>query len=177
MAVNVSSIQFNQDDYIEQVQETLRLTGLPAHWLELEITESVAVKHLDWVKSRLDALKKLGINLALDDFGTGFSSLSYLKQFPIDKLKIDRAFITDICHSNDEAVMAQAILQMAHGLGMKVVAEGVEEPAQLSFLIKRDCQLIQGYFYSPPVESDDCLQLIRQGFKATPSEHLIKYMI
>lgn len=174
MAVNVSSIQFNQDDFIQSVEQTLQETGLPAQWLELEITESVAVKHLDWVKKRLDDLKKLGVNLALDDFGTGFSSLSYLKQFPIDKLKIDRAFITDIGHDSEETVMTDAIIQMAHGLGMRVVAEGVENRDQLDFLQARNCELIQGFFFSPPISPDACLKLIKRGFKIrTDSEEYI----
>ncbi|WP_051227935.1 putative bifunctional diguanylate cyclase/phosphodiesterase [Oceanospirillum beijerinckii] len=175
MAVNVSSIQFNQDNFIEQVKHTLEQTELPAKWLELEITESVAVKHLDWVRKRLLSLKALGVNLALDDFGTGFSSLSYLKQFPIDKLKIDRTFIMDICHDSDETVMTEAIIQMAHGLGMRVVAEGVEESIQLDFLLARHCELIQGYLYSPPVAPDQCLALIQSGFSldSTKAEHVI----
>lgn len=164
MSVNVSSIQFNQDDFIEQVKHTLEQAELPAQWLELEITESVAVKHLDWVKKRLLALKALGISLALDDFGTGFSSLSYLKQFPIDKLKIDRAFITDICQGNDETVMTEAIIQMAHGLGMDVVAEGVEDKVQFEFLAARKCELIQGYLFSPPVAAAQCSALIQHNF-------------
>ena len=168
MAVNVSSIQFNQDDFVEEVASVLQETQLPPEWLELEITESVAVKHLDWVKKRLDALKALGVSLALDDFGTGFSSLSYLQQFPIDKLKIDRSFVVDICEHKEDAFMIDAILHMAKGLGMKVVAEGVEEQAQLKFLAERRCQLIQGYFFSPPVDSTSCKDLIQKGY--TPSE-------
>lgn len=164
MAVNVSSIQFSQDDFISQVQQALKTTGLPARWLELEITESVAVKQLDWVKTRLHELKALGVSLALDDFGTGFSSLSYLKEFPIDKLKIDRSFIMDICHHHDESVMVKSIIQMAHGLGMRVVAEGVEEATQLAFLAQLRCHLIQGYLFSPPVEAARCAQLIAEGF-------------
>lgn len=165
MAVNVSNIQFSQDDFIIQVQQALKNTGLPARWLELEITESVAVKQLEWVKNRLHELKALGVSLALDDFGTGFSSLSYLKEFPIDKLKIDRSFIMDICHHRDESVMVKSIIQMAHGLGMRVVAEGVEEATQLAFLAQLRCHLIQGYLFSPPVEASRCTQMITEGFK------------
>lgn len=170
MAVNVSSIQFNQDNFIEEVASILEETQLPPQWLELEITESVAVKHLDWVKDRLQALKQLGVGLALDDFGTGFSSLSYLQQFPIDKLKIDRSFVTDICGHKDDAFMIDAILRMANGLGMKVVAEGVEEKGQLRFLTERQCQLIQGYFFSRPVSPRECEQIILKGF----SEEIIQ---
>jgi EAL domain-containing protein (putative c-di-GMP-specific phosphodiesterase class I)/FixJ family two-component response regulator len=150
VAVNLSSRQFYQQDLPAVVSRTLRDHGLAAHLLELEITESIAMQNADASVATLRELKALGVHLAIDDFGTGYSSLSYLKRLPVSTVKIDRSFITDLASNPDDASIAQAIINMAHNLNLKVIAEGVETAAQLSFLASHGCDQIQGYYFSRP---------------------------
>ena len=151
VAVNVSAVQFRQDGFCEMVRRVLTETGLPAQFLELELTESVLLAHEDLTFQVLGELKALGVSLALDDFGTGYSSLSYLKQFPVNKLKIDRAFIKEIATNSRDASIAAAIINMARCLDMKVTAEGVEDEAQLALLRALGCDQVQGFFLSKPL--------------------------
>jgi len=154
VAVNISARQFNDPKLVEMVARTLEETGLPAGMLELEITESTVMRQTEVTLGMLKNLKDLGVSLAIDDFGTGYSSLAYLKRFPVDKLKIDKSFITDVPGSRDHNSIVTAIIGLAHALGLKVVAEGVETEAQMEFLQNVDCDLIQGYLAGRPIDAD-----------------------
>ncbi|MGB9031225.1 MAG: EAL domain-containing protein, partial [Acidobacteriaceae bacterium] len=155
VSVNVSALQFRQEGFCASIRRVLRETGLPASSLELELTESVLLSNADVMRPVLQELKDMGVALAIDDFGTGYSSLSYLKQFRFAKLKIDRSFIREVATSSDDAAITTAIIRMAKSLNMRVVAEGVENPAQMAFLRERGCDEIQGYYFSRPVAADD----------------------
>jgi len=151
IAVNLSARQFQQADLVAQVAEVLGQTSLPHQALELEITESMAMHNAERTVVMLHALKDLGVHLSVDDFGTGYSSLSYLKQFSIDTLKIDRAFVRDLPH---DPALVEAILALAHSLGMSVTAEGVETEDQLAFLRQHKCDEVQGFLISKPIPAD-----------------------
>lgn len=163
MAVNVSAVQFRQDGFCDLVRDVLKETGLPPHHLELELTESLLLTNADVVFSVLDELNEMGLNLAIDDFGTGYSSLSYLKQFRVSKLKIDRSFIRDIPADCDDAAITAAIISMAKSLNLKVIAEGVEDEAQLSFLRDHACDEIQGYYFSKPKTAEELIGWLPDG--------------
>ena len=160
--MNVSPTQFKRYDMRKQVTQVLNDTGFPAHCLELELTESALMENQETVVQVLDDLRRLGIRLAIDDFGTGYSSLAYLKRFPLDVLKIDKKFIDDIPHSQDDMAIATAIIGIAHTLGFKVLAEGVETAQQLEFLQLQRCDQYQGYFCSPPIPADKFQRLLEQ---------------
>jgi len=155
IAVNVSVIQLQQTDFVEQVQRALALSGLPAHRLELEITEGAFVADVLDALDKLHQIKAMGVELAVDDFGTGYSSLSYLKQMPVDRLKIDQSFVRDIPGDADDCAIVRTILAMASNLKLQVIAEGVESQDQLDFLRDEGCQEIQGFFLSPPVSPEN----------------------
>ena len=160
LAVNLSVTQLQQPDLVTRVQEILAETGLPARFLELEITESSAMLSPEISIRTLYDLKKLGIRISLDDFGTGHSSLSYLKRFPIDTLKIDQSFVRDINTDPDTAAIVTAIIAMAHSLRLKVIAEGVELSEQAAFLKRYACDQMQGYLIKPPVPAEDFVELL-----------------
>jgi diguanylate cyclase (GGDEF)-like protein/PAS domain S-box-containing protein len=155
VAVNVSAVQFRQPGFQELVASVLSETLLPCQYLELELTESLLLSNADMTSSVLKELKGMGLKLSIDDFGTGYSSLSYLKQFPFDKLKIDRSFIREVAVNADDAAITTAIIRMAKSLGLKVIAEGVENEAQMSFLRALRCDEIQGYYFSKPLTADE----------------------
>jgi diguanylate cyclase (GGDEF)-like protein/PAS domain S-box-containing protein len=160
LAVNISARQFQQADLVAEVRQALELTGVPAHALDLEITESNAMQDPDAATRTLRELKTLGVRISIDDFGIGHSSLSYLKRLPIDTLKIDRSFIRDIVSDPDDAAIVTAVLAMADTLKLQVVAEGVESDEQLAFLRERRCGRIQGHVFSPPLPAGDCTALL-----------------
>ncbi|WP_306523048.1 PAS domain S-box protein [Rheinheimera sp.] len=162
LAVNVSPSQFKRFDMKALVRETLNSTGFPADALELELTESALMENEEAVIDTLNQLRGLGIRLAIDDFGTGYSSLAYLKRFPLDVLKIDKKFIDDIPASKDDMAIATAIIGIAHTLGFKVLAEGVETTTQLEFLRQQHCDHYQGYLCSPPISAEKFELLLRQ---------------
>lgn len=151
MAVNLSAVQFKRGNVEQVVAEALQRSGLPPTLLELELTESVLISDPDAVQSRLLRLKELGIKLAIDDFGTGYSSLSYLKRFSVDKLKIDQSFVQDLVRRPDEVAIVRAIIQMATGLGLKTIAEGVETPEMMTQLLALGCEEAQGYHIARPM--------------------------
>jgi diguanylate cyclase (GGDEF)-like protein/PAS domain S-box-containing protein len=162
LAVNMSARQFQRLGLESRVREVLAETDMDARWLELELTESVLMQEGDSTASLLAHLTELGISLALDDFGTGYSSLSHLKRFPIKRIKIDRSFVCDISTSEGDAVMARAVIAMAHGLGVEVVAEGIESLEQLAMLRRYGCDEGQGYFLGRPVVPDEVPALLRR---------------
>jgi diguanylate cyclase (GGDEF)-like protein len=161
IAVNVSAVQFRQEGFCELIKRVLQETGLAPQNLELELTESLLLSNADVMSSVFQELKAMGLKLAIDDFGTGYSSLSYLKQFPVGKLKIDRAFIRDVAVSADDAAITTAIISMAKSLNLKVIAEGVETEAQMSFLRAHQCDEIQGYYFSKPLAADQVADKLR----------------
>lgn len=154
IAVNLSGVQFNQPGLSQRVSRILEATGLEPSCLELELTESAVVQNPETAIATLLELRSLGIQLSLDDFGTGYSSLSYLQQFPFDLLKIDRSFLRNITQDSKNAAILIAIIQLAHNLNLKVVAEGVETSTQQEFLRQHQCDIMQGYYFSRPVSSD-----------------------
>jgi diguanylate cyclase (GGDEF)-like protein/PAS domain S-box-containing protein len=160
LAVNLSVTQLQQGDLLQRVRDVLDETKLPARLLELEITESSAMQSPEASIRTLYELKKIGIRISLDDFGTGHSSLSYLKRFPIDTLKIDQSFVRDITEDPDTAAIVTAIIAMAHSLRLKVIAEGVEFSEQAKFLERYACDQMQGYLIKPPVPAEEFLSLV-----------------
>ncbi|HYC59414.1 MAG TPA: EAL domain-containing protein, partial [Thermoanaerobaculia bacterium] len=161
LAVNLSVTQLQQVDLVDRVRTILNETGFPAGSLELEITESSAMQSPETSIRTLYELKKLGIRISLDDFGTGHSSLSYLKRFPIDTLKIDQSFVHDITSEPDTAAIVTAIVAMAHSLRLNVIAEGVEYAEQANFLRHHGCDQMQGFLMTPPISSAEFLQFVR----------------
>ena len=151
IAVNLSSMQFRAAGFVEAVAQVLREEGVPGQWLELELTERMLMDDVGDVKRTLQQLKALGMRVAVDDFGTGYSSLAHLKELPIDGMKIDRSFVRDLPHQRGSAAIARAVMQMAQGLSITVVAEGVENEAQRRFLLEHGCELLQGELISLPM--------------------------
>jgi diguanylate cyclase (GGDEF)-like protein/PAS domain S-box-containing protein len=168
VAVNVSAVQFRQESFGRLIQRILRETGLAPEFLQLELTESVLLSNADMTLSILQEFKELGLKLSIDDFGTGYSSFSYLKHFSVDKLKIDRSFVRDIIADRDDAAITIAIIGLAKSLGIRVIAEGVENEAQIFFLQEHRCDEIQGHYFSKPVSADGAAAMMRcgQGFRA-----------
>lgn len=152
ISVNVSAQQFRQNDFAEKVLNCLNEEGLAAEYLELEITESMLMDNLEKVIEHLKRLKNIGVHISIDDFGTGYSSMSYLKLLPIDKLKIDRSFITGLTEHQSDNAIVKAIIALSIGLQLNIVAEGVETIEQRDFLTSNGCKEIQGYLYSKPLE-------------------------
>jgi diguanylate cyclase (GGDEF)-like protein/PAS domain S-box-containing protein len=162
MAVNLSAQQLRSPGLVQSVGAALKRHGLNGGDLELEITESVAMENPERAIDQLQALRDLGIQLAIDDFGTGYSSLAYLKRLPIQVLKLDRTFVRDIETDPSDAAISAATLALAHNLGLKVIAEGVETEAQRDYLIQRQCDFMQGFLFSKPLPADEALQFIRE---------------
>lgn len=163
VAVNLSARQFRQTDLTDKVDGILREAGLDPGSLELEITESMVMGHAEKTISTLERLSQLGVRLAIDDFGTGYSSLNYLKRFPVHVLKVDKSFIAGIPDDPDDITIVTAIISMAHDLGLRVVAEGVEIPEQLAFLRRQGCDEMQGYYFSKPLPAPEAEFLLREG--------------
>jgi diguanylate cyclase (GGDEF)-like protein len=161
VAVNLSAVQFN-NDLVRTVTEAVARSGLPAHRLNLEITESILLHNTEHVLTTLNELRELGVSISMDDFGTGYSSLSYLRRFPFDKIKIDRSFIHDLAHNEDAAAIVRAITRLGAALGMATTAEGVETRDQLVRLKVEGCTEVQGFFFSEATPAADIPRLLRQ---------------
>jgi diguanylate cyclase (GGDEF)-like protein/PAS domain S-box-containing protein len=170
IAVNLSARQFAQPGLVREIARVLEETGLPPHSLEIELTESLMMVDVDAAIHIMGELKRMGVKLSIDDFGTGYSSLSYLRRFPVDVLKIDRSFVRDIASSEDDAAMVGAIIELARGLRMRVIAEGVETEAQLDYLKSRGCDEVQGHVYARAVSGADVEAMLRSGRKVTPQD-------
>ena len=165
VAVNLSAVQFHRQNLCEVIQQVLLETGLEANLLELEITESTIMKDVDGAVQTLQNLKKIGVRLSVDDFGTGHSSLNYLKRFETDVLKIDQSFVRDIVTNADDALITRTIIDLAHNMRMKVIAEGVETEEQLAFLFRNGCDEIQGFHFSTPLPVEACTALLKEDRK------------
>ncbi|MDJ0806816.1 MAG: EAL domain-containing protein [Gammaproteobacteria bacterium] len=163
VAVNLSAVQFNHPNLVESVAEILKGSGLPAHLLELELTETALMQDMHSAARTLKDLKALGVQLAIDDFGTGYSSLSYLKSFPMDRIKIDRSFIYELDANSETAEITLAIIDMAHRLKLDVIAEGVETPDQRAFLSHHHCDQLQGFLFGRPVPAAELTEILKSG--------------
>ena len=161
IAVNLSAAQFVQSGLPERIANLVHEEGISSEWLELELTETVALKDPESAVDTMKRLTDLGFSLSIDDFGTGYSSLSLLKKFAVYKLKIDRSFVTDVDHDADDRAIVTAIIQMAHSIGLKTIAEGVETAEQLAFLEAQGCDEVQGYFFRRPLEVKDFEEYLR----------------
>ena len=164
MAVNLSGVQLRQPTMVETVARVLEETGVDPSCLELEITESTIMQEDDITSATLCELREMGIGLALDDFGTGYSSLSYLRRFPLTRVKIDRSFVKGIPGDASDSALTAAVINMAHGFDLRVVAEGVETKEQAAYLRERGCDELQGFLFSPAVPSDAFCRLISEGW-------------
>ena len=162
VAVNLSMLQLQQPDIAQRIQAILTQTGMNPHQLGVEVTESMLVERVEHVARTLSQLKAMGIEIALDDFGTGYSNLSYLSKLPIDVLKIDRSFVHDVTAPTQDVSITRALINMAHGLNMKVLAEGVETESQLALLVASHCDQIQGFYFSRPVDAAGITELLRE---------------
>jgi diguanylate cyclase (GGDEF)-like protein/PAS domain S-box-containing protein len=163
MAVNISAMEFRDDHFLAGIFAILKDTGLDAKFLELELTESVLMKHAEATEAILRTLRSSGVQIAVDDFGTGYSSLSYLRKFPIDALKIDQSFIHQITTVPDETTIVAAVIAMGRSLKLRLVAEGVETQEELDFLQAHQCNEAQGYFFSRPVAAEEFARLLKTG--------------
>ena len=168
VAVNVSALQLQNRDIIDKIARILEETGLEARYLELELTESLILNKTDEFITILRDLKAMGITLTIDDFGTGHSSLANLQLLPIDKVKIDRSFVNNITTNEQDATIAVTVIEMAHKLGIKVVAEGVETEEQLMYLYAHHCDIMQGYHFSRPMVAEDFETLLATGVELGP---------
>ena len=170
IAINLSPVQFRHGDLPALVHSVLLETGLPPSRLELEITEGVLIDDFSRAVSILRRLKALGVRIAMDDFGTGYSSLSYLQSFPFDKIKIDQSFISNLEHNHQSATIVRAVIGLARGLELPVLAEGVETEEQLAFLAKESCDEIQGYLIGRPLPIEDYAALTGQPKSERPDK-------
>lgn len=160
VAVNISGRQFRQAHLSQLIEKILLETGLPARFLELELTESLLVDNVKHAVETMYELKDMGTKLVIDDFGTGYSSLSYLKQFPVDKLKIDRSFISELVNRENDAAITRAIINLGHSLNLEVLAEGVETDLQREFIVQHGCDYAQGYYFSMPKKPEELKEFI-----------------
>jgi diguanylate cyclase (GGDEF)-like protein len=162
MAVNISSVQFRPGKLVATITHALKVSGLDARWLEIELTESAIMKNMEESSGILRELKLMGLRVAIDDFGTGYSSLAHLKRFPLDILKIDRSFIRDIPGDRDNEAIAAAIIAMAQSLNLEVIAEGVETEDQFSFLRDHGCGALQGFMFSPALPGEEMIEYLKR---------------
>ena len=172
LSINVSPVQFGDPGLLAHIEKSLRQYAIEPDMIYVEITEGALMEDVEHSEMLLRAMKSLGLRLALDDFGTGYSSLSYLKRFPFDKVKIDQSFVRDINTSSEDAVIAKVVISMAHGLGLQVIAEGVETEPQCEFLRANGCDEIQGYFFSRPI-AKDAMDLLLAEDRRLPA-HLLR---
>jgi diguanylate cyclase (GGDEF)-like protein len=163
MAVNVSAMEFRDKNFLNSLFAILDETGLDPRSLELELTESVLMKHAAFTASILQTMRKRGVKVAIDDFGTGYSSLSYLQRFPVDALKIDQSFVRQISTAGDDTTIVKAVIGMARGLKLRIIAEGVETLEEVAFLRAYRCEEAQGHYFSRPVPSQQFAMLLRNG--------------
>jgi diguanylate cyclase (GGDEF)-like protein/PAS domain S-box-containing protein len=163
VAVNISSLEFRSEHFLEGVQIALKKTGLDPKYLELELTETVLMRHAETTTYALARLKAIGVRLAVDDFGTGYSSLSYLTRFPIDALKLDRSFVQEMVSNSDDAIVVSAVISMGKNLKHRIIAEGIETREQLTFLQAHGCDEGQGYYFSRPVVAQQFATLLAAG--------------
>ena len=164
MSVNVAAMQLTRPGFYDVVVDALEAAGLAPQHLEIELTEHFLLNENNVVESQIDALKQLGVSLAIDDFGAGYSNMSYLTRLKVDVLKLDRSFISQICKSSESLVIVTAVIKMAKVLGMKVVAEGIEQVEEKALLVDLNCDFGQGFLWSKAVPHEDFLTLLKEWF-------------
>lgn len=167
MSINVSPRQFRHPDFVTKVEKIIKETGVDPNCIEIEVTENLLVHDFEEVRSKLNKLKALGLHISIDDFGTGYSSLRYLQQLPVDIVKIDHSFVSDIDSNPANAAIVESIIAMASRLGLKIIAEGVETRNQLAYLRVQGCTICQGYYFSEPLEKSAFSNLIQEGLKVS----------
>lgn len=165
VAVNLSMRQLKGNSFLNYIKKVLKDTQLEAKWLEFEITESMVMENFDQTEKLLDKIRSLGIDISLDDFGTGYSSLNYLKSLPINCIKIDKSFIDEILTDKKQNFISSALINLAHGINLKVIAEGVETIEQFRMLKKYNCDTIQGYFFSKPISGEEFEEMLKNNKK------------
>ena len=163
ISVNVSIPQFRRNDFVDNVIQTIKNNQVKPSKLELEITENILMDDPQVVVDALIRLKKEGISIALDDFGTGFSSMSYLKKLPLDRLKVDRAFVTDI-HKEGQSIIAETIIDLGKKMSLTVIAEGIEQIEEQDKLLELACDEVQGFYYAKPMPADEFLQFLKDNY-------------
>jgi EAL domain-containing protein (putative c-di-GMP-specific phosphodiesterase class I) len=164
MAVNVSSMQFREDHLLAAVVAAIKQSGIMPGFLQLEVTENLFMKNMKLARNTLEYVRGLGATVAIDDFGTGYSSFGYLRELPVDCIKIDRSFVCDLDARSDDREIARAIVSLAHALSVRTVAEGVETRVQADWLVGMGCDEMQGFVFSPPVEAGEMPRILRSGF-------------
>ncbi|MCU7844514.1 MAG: EAL domain-containing protein [Candidatus Thiodiazotropha sp. (ex Monitilora ramsayi)] len=172
VAVNLSGVQIQHEAFVDSVKRILQSRQLDAEFLELEITENILMRDVEASTHYLHALRQLGVSISIDDFGTGYSSLAHLSRFPINKLKIDRSFIKEVCNDTQSAEISRTIIGLGHTLDMQVVAEGIEEPEQMEFLKREGCDEGQGFHISKPLSHDDLIHFI-QNYRSAGSQQAV----
>lgn len=178
VAINLSARQFYQPNLVEIVAQVIESTGLNPQQLELEITETIAVKNMEFAKSILCNLQALGVHIAMDDFGTGYSSLNYLKQLPFNTLKIDQSFIQDLKPASKDVEIINAVIALGKGLDLKVVAEGVDNEEQLELLRSLNCEIVQGYLFSRPLSVDSTTDILQANWlQRNQSQSLLRTLV
>lgn len=163
IAINLSGRELDDENLVDDIRATLEAEHVPANHLEVELTEEIFIQNIEHNRNQLGRLHELGVNLAIDDFGVGYSSLGYLRDFPVDLLKIDRSFITSVTERHDDSVITRAVINLAHNLGIRVIAEGVETEEQLDFLRQHGCNLVQGYLISRPIPAVELERALEAG--------------
>ena len=171
VAINISPRQFRNPDFVNIVRDIINVTGANPKVLMFEVTEGIVIDNIKDTIKKMNALKELGIRFAIDDFGTGYSSLAYLKQLPLDQLKINDKFVRDVISDSSDAIIVETIILMAKHLGLKIVAEGVETEEQFEFLIRKECQMFQGYLFKQPLSKNDFKQYF-SSISSIPSSNL-----
>jgi EAL domain-containing protein (putative c-di-GMP-specific phosphodiesterase class I) len=161
MSVNISPLQFAQDNFLDILKRTIIETNINPKNLMLEITEGVLMDDIESVRKKLEDIKSLGCTLSIDDFGTGYSSLAYLRKFPIDELKIDKSFVLDLAYP-DNASIVKTIISLANNLNMSVIAEGIEEDSQCDFLMQNNCNMMQGFLFGHPMSHDQIETFLKE---------------
>ena len=174
ISVNISSVQFRQENFVQRVCHIIEKSGIDASFLELELTEGALIDYIEEAIEKIKFLKKTGLSFSIDDFGTGFSSLAYLKKFPVDVLKIDKSFVQDMDIDMDDAILTETIIQMSKNLRLGVIAEGVEKVEHLDFLRERGCQIYQGYFFSKPISFELFVKLLLKEEESISKTLLVK---
>jgi EAL domain-containing protein (putative c-di-GMP-specific phosphodiesterase class I) len=167
LAVNISQLQFRQEDFVNQVLSLIDHYGIDATRLELEITESMLVQDLPDIIEKMRAIRARGVTFSLDDFGTGYSSLNHLKKLPLNQLKIDQSFVRDVLIDANDASIARTIVALGHNLGLTVIAEGVESDAQHAFLRSCGCEFFQGYLFSQALPAEAFMDYVQANFEAS----------